>query len=115
MVHLAPEKLKPLLRLLWFLSRRGEITRSSSVLSPTGKVLEKEEIRNWHSEFCYYVDRLLHYIGYYVGNSKHQTISVITLSKNAEPRYYDVKILVPHNFCLIFSYNTCYDTHVGEF
>ena len=29
----------------------------------------------------YYVDPLLHYIGYYVGNSKHQTISYMNLYK----------------------------------
>ena len=29
----------------------------------------------------YYVDRLLRYIGYYVGNSKHQTIFYINLYK----------------------------------
>ena len=40
---------------------------------------------------CNYVDGLLHYIGYYIGNSKHETIfyifSVVKLSENhAEPR-----------------------------
>ena len=29
----------------------------------------------------YYVDSLLHYIGYYIGNSKHKTISYINLYK----------------------------------
>ena len=65
----------------------------------------------------YYVDCLLHNISYYVGNSKHHflykplyIVPVITLSKNAKPRYYDLKILVPHNFRLIFSYETCYET-----
>ena len=37
-------------------------------------------------------------------------VPIITLSKNAKPRYYDVKILLPHNFCLIFINDTCYET-----
>ena len=45
-----------------------------------------ELIDTWNNnrytvESGYYMDRLLRYISYYIGNSKHQTISYINLYK----------------------------------
>ena len=36
---------------------------------------------NYTVDSRYYVDGLLRYIGYYIGNSKHKTISYINLYK----------------------------------
>ena len=42
---------------------------------------ERQTIKYRTVDSRYYVDRLLRYIGYYIGNSKHQTISYISLYK----------------------------------
>ena len=56
--------------------RSGRPSQSGEV-SSVGQKIVKDATVDSH----YYVDRLLRYIGYYVENSKHQTISYINLYK----------------------------------